>query len=425
MSWLTPLAFATLLVAGYLSALSISLLRTRRATLINDFELRHREREGHWLVDHLDPVTQGIAFLRTIARMLFFVLVLLEIIEIGDATALTWTNLLLTMAISVLALWLVSTVVAGAMARYLGARLVSAGYPLIRLVYLLTWPLTRLVGFVDDAVRKLSGAGGRDEDEHAEAELLRSIDETRREGGLDVDAAIMLESVVEFTNTVVGEIMTPRTDIEGVQLTDDLPTIRAFIQTAGHSRIPVYRENLDDIAGILYLKDLIRYLGTDAKDFHLAPLLRKPIVVPEIKPVSELLKLFQHSEVHMAIVVDEYGGTAGLVTIEDVLEEIVGEIQDEHEPANEPSPSLKKLDARRFEVDGRYSLYELNEKLGLALPMDEAETLAGFVAAGVGRVPLPGETLESHGARFTVLDSSATHVQRVAIELLERAGSRT
>jgi putative hemolysin len=369
-------------------------------------------------VAHREPLTQAIAFLRTIARMAFFVFVLVEFIKVGDAAALTWANLAVAGAISTVLLWLVSTVVAGSVARHQGVTIIAATAPLLRFVHLLTWPLTRMVSFIDTAVGSMSGAGTGAGDEHAEAELLRSIDETRRDGALDIDAAIMLENVVEFTSTVVGEVMTPRPDIEGVQLTDDLPSIRAFIQTAGHSRIPVYRGNLDTIVGILYLKDLIHFLGAEPAEFHLEPLLRKAILVPENKPVSELLKLFQHSEVHMAIVIDEYGGTAGLVTIEDVLEEIVGEIQDEHEAADDAAPELKLIGQRRSEADGRYSLDELQDKLGLRLTEGEYDTIAGFVLAHFGRVPEVGESFQSHGTRFTVLAAEPTQVLRVGIEVL-------
>ncbi|MHC4710518.1 MAG: hemolysin family protein [Planctomycetota bacterium] len=229
----------------------------------------------------------------------------------------------------------------------------------------------------------------------------------------------MLENVVEFTSTDVAEIMTPRTDIDGIELTNDLAAIRTFISEVGHSRIPVYKENLDHVIGILYVKDLIPYLGQDANNFTLEALLRQPIIVPETKPVRELLADFQKSEVHMAIVIDEYGGTEGLVTIEDVLEEIVGEIRDEHEPAGEEEPSLVSIDATHAEVDGRYHIDDLNERLGLRIPEDDDfDTVGGFVLAQLGHVPSEGEMFESHDARFTALATAPTHVQRVAIELL-------
>ena len=285
------------------------------------------------------------------------------------------------------------------------------------------YPLVKAVSFIDEVVRRLSGAKLNDQDQH-EAELLRSIEETHREGGLDEDAASMLENVVEFTNTDVAEIMTPRTDIDGIAITDDLGSIRSFITKVGHSRIPVFKDNLDHLIGILYVRDLVPYLGEDANDFRLEPLLRQPIIVPETKPVRELLADFQKSEVHMAIVIDEYGGTEGLVTIEDVLEEIVGEIRDEHEPEGEEEPALVAIDERQAEVDGRYHIDDLNERLGLAIPEDDDfDTVGGFVLSQLGHVPSEGEAFEAHNARFTALATAPTHVHRVRIELLHAPGS--
>jgi CBS domain containing-hemolysin-like protein len=316
-----------------------------------------------------------------------------------------------------------TSVFASALARHASTGIVSGVLPLLRLLVLVCSPLTRGLGFIDEAVRRLSGANLRERDEEVEAELLRSIGDTHREGGLDEKSAALMENVVEFSSTDVGEVMTPRTDIDGIELTNDLTAIRSFIQKVGHSRIPVFEENLDHIVGVLYVKDLVTFLGEDPQSFELRPLLRQPIVVPETKPVRELLADFQRSEVHMAMVIDEYGGTAGIVTIEDVLEEIVGEIHDEHDDADDVVPALETIDDRRAEVDGRYHIDDLNEELGLALPEDaEFDTIGGFVLATLGHVPTEGESFEAHDARFTAIAATPTHVQRIAIELLERAG---
>jgi CBS domain containing-hemolysin-like protein len=277
-------------------------------------------------------------------------------------------------------------------------------------------PVTSAGEVIDRLVRRL--AGPRDLDE-AEAQLLESIEDTQREGALDVVSAEILENVVEFTNTEVSQVMTPRPEIEGIEFTDDLSRIRAFIDTAGHSRIPVYRGSLDNIVGILYLKDLIRYLGADASKFRLQPLLRTPIVVPETKPVRQLLTDFQHSEVHMAVVVDEYGATAGLVTIEDVLEQIVGDIRDEHEPEHQPDAEFRGIDDHHAEVDGRYRLHDLNAQMGLDLPeQGDYDTVAGFVVANLGHVPRTGEKFDINGVRFTALAATPTHVRRLSVEVL-------
>jgi putative hemolysin len=222
---------------------------------------------------------------------------------------------------------------------------------------------------------------------------------------------------VDFATTDVGEVMTPRIDIEGIEFTDDLAVIRSFISEEGHSRIPVFEEDLDHIVGILYVKDLVAFIGEDAADFQMRPLLRSPIVVPDTKPVKDLLVDFQSAEVHMAIVVDEYGGTAGLVTIEDILEEIVGEIYDEHEDGDDEEPDLSENADGTWEVDARFHIDDFNEALDLHLPEDdEFDTVGGWALALAGRVPNPGEVIEDSGVRCTVIAAMPTHIVRLKVE---------
>jgi CBS domain containing-hemolysin-like protein len=413
------LAAAVLAVATWLAALKLALLQLSPAALKEHLEDRGKAAAAKWLSARFDAAIFGVSLLRTVARIAFFALLLAEVVELGgEQTPLGWTELLIAGAIAAPLMWIFTSVLSAALARYAAPGLVATAVPAIRVLTLVSLPLTTAVSFIDEAVRRLSGANLREHDER-EAELLRSIEETQREGGLDEDAASMLENVVEFTSTDVAEIMTPRTDIDGIELTSSLADIRSFIAEVGHSRIPVYKENLDHVIGILYVKDLIPYLGQDTDNFTLEPLLRQPIIVPETKPVRELLSDFQKSEVHMAIVIDEYGGTEGLVTIEDVLEEIVGEIRDEHDPAGEEEPALVTIDATHAEVDGRYHIDDLNEQLGLRLPEDDDfDTVGGFVLAQLGHVPSAGETFESHDAKFTALATAPTHVQRIGIELL-------
>ncbi len=414
------LALVVLVATTYLAALNLALLRLSRATLEQRLEARGNTKGARWLGAHYDSAIVGVSLLRTVARLGFFVLVLAEVVDLRAQATFTWTDLAISGVVAALLLWVCTSVFSAALARHAGVALISTGIPVIKWPMLAFYPLIKGVSFIDEAVYRLSGANLREEER--EAELLRSIEETQREGGLDKEAANMLENVVEFTSTDVAEIMTPRTDIEAIELTDDLARIRSFLTEVRHSRIPVYKQSIDHIAGVLYVKDLVPYLGQDARDFRLEPLLRQPILVPSGKPVRDLLADFQASKVHLAIVIDEYGGTEGLVTIEDVLEEIVGEIRDEHEPEGEEEPSLVKIDDQRAQVDGRYHIDDLNEKLGLGLPEDDDfDTVGGFVLSQLGHVPQQGETFESHGARFTAVAAAPTHVQRVEIELLRDA----
>jgi magnesium and cobalt transporter len=312
-------------------------------------------------------------------------------------------------------LWFFTSVVSSAVARHAAAGLIAGTLPLLRLLDASLRPLTGLAEVVDEAVKRLVGANlAKDE---AEEDLLRSIEDTERQGAIDATSAQMMENVVEFSDTLVGSIMTPRTAIEGLELTDDLAAIRGFIHEEGHSRVPVYEESLDHVVGVLYVKDLVRWIGADARDFRLRPLLREPIRVPETKRVSDLLREFQRGKVHMAIVVDEYGGTAGLVTIEDVLEEIVGEIRDEHDTAEAGEPLFRDRAGGGVEADGRCSIADLNARLEAHMPEDEGyDTIAGFVMNRLGRVPEVGAQVESDGVRVRVVAATATAVTRVALE---------
>ena len=314
--------------------------------------------------------------------------------------------------------WISLDLVASGIARHAGPAAISMSFPFLRLFDCFAYGVSGIIRFTDEVIRRLSGAGteGNGEQAEAEAELLRTIEQSHREGGLDEGAVALIENVVEFSSTDVGEVMTPRTDIDGLEYTDDLSEIRRLIAEVGHSRIPVYEEDLDHIAGILYAKDLVRWLGEEAADFTLRPLLRRPIVVPETKQVADLLADFQRSEVHMAMVVDEYGGTAGLVTIEDVLEEIVGEIVDEHEPDDEEHPTLRPLAEGQYEVDGHFHIDDLNEALDLGLPEDEEyDTVGGWLMACIGHVPETGESYDENGHRFTATATTPTQVERISI----------
>ena len=321
-------------------------------------------------------------------------------------------------------LWIGPIALAAALARHVGAALTR------RSTLMLNWAMLggRIIGWmpsvIDEIVKRLSGANLQEHRRNGEAEaaLLRSIEQQQREGTIDEGAATLLENIVDFSTTDVGEVMTPRTEIEGIEYTDDLATIRSFIGKEGHSRIPVFEEDLDHLVGILYVKDLVPFLGEDATDFKLRPLLRRPIVVPDTKPVKDLLSDFQNAEVHLAIVVDEYGGTAGLVTIEDILEEIVGEIYDEHEDGDDEEPDLTEYDDGIWQVDARFHIDDFNEAMDVDLPEDdEYDTMGGWALAQAGRVPNAGEVIECHGLRCTVLEAMPTHIVRLKVERIEAA----
>lgn len=420
LTWLSLAAAAVLLLTTLLSAINLALVQVSDSALERRLERAGRLESARWIFSRKERVDHAVAFLRTMGRIGFFALVLMEVV--GQDGAMAWSPVLGSFAFAAILLWFFTSVISAAVARYASTGLLAGTLPALRVLDITLRPLTVPAELVDEAVKRLVGAN-LVEDE-AEEDLLRSIEDTERQGGIDASSAQMMENVVEFSDTLVASIMTPRTEIEGLEYTDDLAAIRSFIHEEGHSRVPVYEESLDHVVGVLYVKDLVRWIGADARDFKLRPLLRQPIRVPETKRVSDLLREFQRGKVHMAIVVDEYGGTAGLVTIEDVLEEIVGEIRDEHDTPEAGDHPLREIAGGVIEAEGRCPIADVNARLELHLPEDEGfDTIAGFVLSVLGRVPETGATFESHGVRVRVLAATPTAVKRVAMERVAADGS--
>ena len=265
----------------------------------------------------------------------------------------------------------------------------------------------------------------RTADEHetlAHEEILDAVSEGERSGAVDDRQRELIESVIEFRNLTVDEIMTPRQEIVALPIGTSFDEIVTKFEASGLSRVPVYETSVDHISGVLYARDLLRFLRPDdaVNEEKLRALLRAPLFVPRTKSADDLLQDFKLTKVHIAIVLDEYGGTAGLVTIEDVVEQLVGEISDEHEPS-EPS-MFDRVSDDAAECDARIAIADLNRLLGIALPEDEDyETLAGFVTKTLEKIPTSGAAFESHGARFIVVDALPTRVTRVRIELQPQA----
>jgi len=220
----------------------------------------------------------------------------------------------------------------------------------------------------------------------------------------------LIEAVADFTDKVVREVMVPRTDMTCLPAEATAREAIEIIEEAGYSRLPVFNETVDDIKGVLYAKDLLAAVVRDAGVVP-ADIARPAFFVPETKPVQELLIEMQ-SRTHIAIVADEYGGTAGLVTIEDLLEEIVGEIFDEYDRA---VPMMVALDARRFRVDARMPVDDLNERFGTAIEM-EADTIGGVVTEVAGRIPDLGDAIEIDGLRLTVDELEGTRIRQLIVE---------
>jgi CBS domain containing-hemolysin-like protein len=242
---------------------------------------------------------------------------------------------------------------------------------------------------------------------------LRALVNVDEEGGpIEEEEIEMIAGIMELGGTKVREVMVPRIDIVALPIEASIDEALDVIISAGHSRLPVHRGSLDDIAGLLYAKDLLRCFRDRHFDMDLSTVLRSATFVPESKPVNELLADLQASKVHMAIVVDEYGGTAGLVTIEDLLEEIVGEIQDEYDAE---TPRIEHLSADEAVVDAGIDIDDVNRLMGIHLPTEEVDTLAGLVFTRLGKVPEPGERAVFDDAAIEVLELAGRRIRRVRV----------
>jgi CBS domain containing-hemolysin-like protein len=232
-----------------------------------------------------------------------------------------------------------------------------------------------------------------------EAEILTLLSIGEKEGVLEKQEREMITGVLEFTDATVAEVMVPRVDMVAAECGKTVEEMVTFAEEAGHSRIPVYRETVDNIVGVLYTKDLLKGIAEGKEQEKVEGLLREAYFVPENKRLVDLLKEFQKKRMHLALVVDEYGGTSGLVTLEDLLEEIVGEIRDEYDTEE---PLFRRIDAQTLRVDARIGLEELSELLGTELPEGEYQTLGGLVMDLAGRVPKEGESVRYGHLEFVV-----------------------
>ena len=233
---------------------------------------------------------------------------------------------------------------------------------------------------------------------------------------LDYDARDMIKGIVELSETTVKEVMVPRIDV--VFLSKDIVPAEMFemIIDCGHSRFPVFENTIDNVIGILYAKDLLKYL-TDRKNIEIGEILRKPYFIPESKRLDTLLREFKRRHVHIAVSVDEYGGVSGIVCLEDIIEEIVGDIQDEFD--NEVEDILQ-IDDKSYLCDGRVDIEDLNEELNLNIPEEDFDTLGGFVFDLFGKIPVKYEKVSSRDVDFIIQDMDGHKIKTVKIVLKEK-----
>ena len=274
-------------------------------------------------------------------------------------------------------------------------------------------PVVHALVWLTNKISALLGADQTSSMPFVTQDEIKAMVDAGEEGGvLEEEEKEMIYSIFDFGDTLAREVMVPRMDIVAVEA--DTPMMEALdvLMREGHSRIPVYHENVDNIIGLLYAKDMLVYLKDTRRDVPLKSILRPAYFVPETKNVDDLLRELQKRRVHMAIVVDEYGGTAGLVTVEDLLEEIVGEIQDEYDAEE---PSIEKTSDTQYVLDAGVQLDDVNDLLDAHLPDSGGDTLGGFIYNQLGRVAAVGDEIQMDGLAITVMSVSGRRIRKVRV----------
>src|SRR3954468_3501008 len=410
---ITLLVIAICLVplAGLFGAMDAALQRVSKARVE---ELR---REGVKRARSLEQVVADRArhvslllLLRIVCEMVAAVLLTVVLYEALDRT---WEAVLLSAGI----MTVVSYVLVGVGPRTLGRQhaygvaLHTAG--LMKLLGRALGPIATLLIFIGNAITP--GRGFRDGPFSSEVELRELVDMAEERGVVESGERNMIHSVFELGDTIAREVMVPRTDVVWIERHKTVRQALALALRSGFSRIPVIGENVDDVVGVVYLKDLVRRsqhsTGAKANGPRVEELMRPPTFVPESKPVDELLRDMQAQRIHIAIVVDEYGGFAGLVTMEDILEEIVGEFADEHDAFQRPP--VEQLSDGSMRVTARLPVEDLAELFDVELPEDDdVETVGGLLARELGRVPIEGASAEVGGLRL-VAESTGGRRNRI------------
>src|SRR4051812_17043160 len=415
---ITLLVIAVLLVplAGVFGAMDAALQRVSKA------RVEEMRREGIKRAASLEEVVVDrsrhvalLLLLRIVCEMVAAVLVTVVLYEVWNHT---WEAVLTAAGIMIV----VSYVLVGVGPRTLGRQhaygvaLHTAG--LVKLLGRVLGPVATLLILLGNAITP--GRGFRDGPFSSEVELRELVDMAEERGVVESGERNMIHSVFELGDTIAREVMVPRTDVVWIERHKTVRQALALALRSGLSRLPVIGENVDDVVGVVYLKDLVRRAqnSSDQRGPRIEELMRTPTFVPESKPVDELLRDMQAQRIHIAIVVDEYGGFAGLVTIEDILEEIVGEIADEHDQVQRPP--VEQLPDGSMRVTARLPVEDLAELFDVELPEDDdVETVGGLLARALGRVPIEGASAEIGGLKL-VAESTGGRRNRIDTMLVCR-----
>lgn len=327
--------------------------------------------------------------------------------------------LLLELIIAITVLWFTDITLPTIILRKVQKRVSIPLIYLIKLLFWLLYPFTWIFVFLEATIRPPETSDvDKKQAEEFEDEIRSLIDEGEKRGVFDEHEGDLLQALVEFSDTVVREVMTPRLDFIAIEQTAPVSELVEKILEHGFSRIPVFKDRIDNLIGVVFAKDLLAHWHKSDEEINIKELLREAYFVPETKKIMEMLKEFQMNKNHMAIVVDEYGGISGLVTIEDLLEEIVGEIRDEYD--NEVDLLQVNAD-NSVTVDARLNVEDLEEQFGIELPREDFDTVGGLIFHILGRVPRQGEEIVYDDLVMKVLSAEERRVHSIHIHLKKKA----
>ncbi len=415
------------LLLGALGCLFASLLSIVWITLVNLSRgtVRKLEAKDRVLSERLDLLLKRRDRYRILLRLLLlanlmFIFVCGSEYYRAQADVVGYWNSLLPFLICAGTYLVLTELIGRHLTGIMAARFILLVMPLLKVLGLLVAPFWFPLVFVHHRISSWQeGHSEEEEKATAEDEIMSLVESDAEQDGtepdLEEDERRMIRGIFDLDETLVREIMTPRVDVDAVSHCATLAEIKMRIVESGHSRIPVYKDSVDHVIGVVYAKDLLdekRLASVKTLD----EILHRPIFLPATKNVGDLLAEFQQSRNHFAVVLDEYGGTAGIITFEDVLEEIVGEIQDEYD-LDEIRPTLELMPDGTIEADARTPLYELIELLDVELPEDhDCDTLGGYISASTGHIPQKGEMVENDVFTFEIMDAEPRRVLKARVK---------
>lgn len=412
--WRLALLVALLMFAAFLAAAEISMVS------VNRYRIRSLREDGNRRAAALENL------LGHPNRFLSTILMLTLMVQVGASAVATSLAVSLDVPIATaiatgvmtFLIFIFSEMAPKTYATNNPEKVALAVTPVVRVLSAVFYPLVRVLIWLSNGVIRIFGGRTIKEGPFVtEGEIKALVSVAEEQDVIEEEEKKLIHSIFEFGDTLVREVMVPRTDMVMLEENASLEEALEIILQTGFSRIPVYRRDFDHIVGILYAKDLLPYLKRGETDVRPSDCLREAFFVPETKRVSELLTELRTGMIHMAIVLDEYGGTAGLATIEDLLEEIVGEIFDEYDIE---LVLYENLGNGRYTFDARISINDLNELLGTDLPAHEWDTLGGLIYNLMGKIPKQGESVERAGMRLTAQKVVGRRIYKVLLEVLDR-----